>query len=135
VDYTKTITLNIGYDEAVPKVKEALTARGFGTLTEIDVKATLEQKIGYQMEPYLIIGACNPALASRALEAERQIGTLLPCNVVVRKGETGVIIDAMDPAIMASVTANPQLKPIADEAARLVGEALSELGGAGDSQP
>jgi uncharacterized protein (DUF302 family) len=68
-----------------------------------------------------------------SITRERQIGTLLPCNVVVRTGETGVIVDAMDPAIMASVTGNPQLKPIADEAARLVGGALSELGAAGIS--
>ncbi len=127
MNYTKTIKLDIGYDEAVPIVKAALKARGFGTLSEIDVRATLDEKIGYQMEPYLIIGACNPALASRAIEAEREIGALLPCNVVVRGAGPGVIVDAMDPAIMASVTANPKLKPIADEASRLIDEALSEL--------
>lgn len=127
MSYAKTVTLDIGYDEAVPKVKSALQARGFGTLTEIDVRASLDEKIGYQMEPYLIIGACNPGLARQAIEAEREIGTLLPCNVVVRTKGPDVIVDAMDPAIMSSVTANPKLKPIADEAARLIGEALSAL--------
>ena len=127
MNYTKTVKLDIRYDEAVPKVKSALKERGFGTLSEIDVQATLDEKIGYEMEPYLIIGACNPALASRAIEAEPEIGALLPCNVVVRAAGSGVIVDAMDPAIMASITANPKLKSIADEAGRLIDVALSEL--------
>ena len=125
--YTRTITLPLAFDEAVPVVKEALKEQGFGTLTEIDVQATLHEKLGAEMEPYLIIGACNPHLAHRALDAERQIGALLPCNVVVRQGGEGVIVDAMDPAIMATMTDNPALQPVSEEAARLIGAALSAL--------
>lgn len=125
--YTKTVALALDYDDAVVRVKAAFKAKGFGTLTEIDVRATLREKIGADMEPYLIVGACNPQLAHRALEAEREIGTLLPCNVVVRASGDGVTVDALDPAIMASVPDNPALAPIAEEAARLVGEALDEL--------
>jgi uncharacterized protein (DUF302 family) len=127
--YTKTIRLDLPYAQAVPRVKEALKARGFGTLTEIDVRATLEEKLGETMEPYLIIGACNPGLAHRALDAERSIGTLLPCNVVVRQADDHVIVEAMDPGIMVQVTENPAVKPIADEAAGLIDEALRELAG------
>lgn len=127
--YAKTIRLDLPYEEAVPKVKEAFKSRGFGTLTEIDVRATLQEKLGAEMEPYLIIGACNPHLAQRALDAEREIGLLLPCNVVVRQADGGVIVDALDPSIMASVPGNPDLGPIAEEANRLVSEALDQLAG------
>jgi uncharacterized protein (DUF302 family) len=128
--YANTITLGLDYDQAVTKVKEAFKAKGFGTLTEIDVRATLREKIGEEMEPYLIIGACNPQLAYRALDAERRIGALLPCNVVVRQGDGGVIVDALDPSLMSTLPDNPRLAPIADEAARLIGEALTELSAA-----
>lgn len=127
MDYAKSIRLELSYERAVPKVKEAFKAKGFGTLTEIDVRATLKDKLGEEMEPYLIIGACNPALAHRALAAERQIGLLLPCNVVVRQDGTGVVVDALDASMIASIPANPALEPIAAEAARLIGEALAEL--------
>ena len=128
--YSNTITLRLNYDEAVPKVKEAFKSKGFGTLTEIDVRATLKEKLGEDLEPYLIIGACNPHLAHRALSTEPRIGTLLPCNVVVRQQGSAVIVDALDPSIMASVTEEPALQPIAEEAARLMGEALAELAAA-----
>lgn len=125
--YTMTVTLPLTFSEAVPAVKEALGRNGFGTLTEIDVRATLHEKLGEDMEPYLIIGACNPRLAHRALGAERQIGALLPCNVVVRQADGGVVVDALDPALMATVTENADLQPVADEAARLIGDALAGL--------
>ncbi len=125
--YAKTVRLDLPYEEAVPRVKEVFKQHGFGTLTEIDVRATLQEKLGTEMEPYLIIGACNPNLARRALDTEREIGLLLPCNVVVRAADGGVIVDALDPSIMASVPGNPDLAPIAEEASRLVGEALDEL--------
>ncbi len=125
--YAKTIRLEATYDEAVPKVKEALAAKGFGTLTEIDVRATMHEKLGVDMEPYLIIGACNPGLAHRALDAEREIGLLLPCNVVVRQAGRGVIVDALDPSIMASVPGNDDLVPVAEEASRLLDQVLEQL--------
>ncbi len=125
--YAKTIKLRLSYDEAVPRVKEAFKGKGFGTLTEIDVRATLREKLGQDIEPYLIIGTCNPTLAHRALDVERQIGLLLPCNVVVRQDGDGVIVDALDASMIASIPANAALEPIAAEAARLIGEALDEL--------
>lgn len=127
MDYTTTIVLPLAFDEAVPVVKEALKDKGFGTLTEIDVRATLREKLGEEMEPYVILGACNPRLAHRALDADRRIGALLPCNVVVRQTEGGVIVDALDPSIMSTLAETPELQPVADEAGRLIGEALAAL--------
>lgn len=127
MEFSKSVRLGLSYEEAVPKVKEAFKAKGFGTLTEIDVRATMKEKIGADMDPYLIIGACNPNLAHRALTTEPLVGLLLPCNVVVRKDGDGVFVDALDATVIATVPENPDLKPIADEAGRLIGEALAEL--------
>lgn len=125
--YAKTITLDLPYDEAVPKVKEAFKAQGFGTLTEIDVRATLKEKLGEDMEPYVILGACNPQLAHRALDIEREIGLLLPCNVVVRSDGDRCVVQALDPKIIADVPDNAALEPIAEEAGRRSDAALAEL--------
>ncbi len=128
MEFSKSVRLSISYNEAVPKVKEVFKSKGFGTLTEIDVQATLKEKIDVDMDPYLIIGACNPNLAHRALTIEPLLGLLLPCNVVVRKDGDGVVVDALDATVIATVPENPDLKPIAEEAGRLIGEALAELG-------
>ncbi len=125
--YAKTITLDIAYDEAVPKVKEAFKAQGFGTLTEIDVRATLKEKLGEEMEPYVILGACNPELAHRALDIEREIGLLLPCNVVVRADGEGCVVQVLDPKVIADVPGNAALQPIAEEAGRHIDAALADL--------
>lgn len=125
--YTRSITLPLPFEEAVPAVKAAFQWQGFGALTEIDVRATLHEKIGEELEPYLIIGACNPRLAHRALGADRQVGALLPCNVVVRQADGGVVVDALDPSVMIGLSDSPELRPVADEAARLVAAALDEL--------
>lgn len=127
MEFSKSVRLSISYNEAVPKVKEVFKSKGFGTLTEIDVQATLKEKIDVDMDPYLIIGACNPNLAHRALTIEPLLGLLLPCNVVVRKDGDGVVVDALDATVIATVPENPDLKPIAEEAGRLIGEALAEL--------
>src|SRR6478735_5350182 len=111
--YARSITLDLPYDLAVPKVKEAFKAQGFGTLTEIDVQATLQEKLGVHVERYVILGACNPNLAYRALEVTRSVGLLLPCNVVVRESGDGVIVQALDPMIIAAVSEQPELEPIA----------------------
>jgi uncharacterized protein (DUF302 family) len=125
--YAKTITLDLPYDQAVPRVKEAFKAQGFGTLTEIDVRATLKEKLGEDMEPYVILGACNPQLAHRALDIEREIGMLLPCNVVVRADGGRCLVQALDANVIADVPGNPALRPVADEAGRRIDAALAEL--------
>lgn len=127
--YAKTITLEVPYDEAVPRVKEAFKAQGFGTLTEIDVQATLKEKLGEDMEPYVILGACNPQLAHRALEIEREVGLLLPCNVVVRADGQRSIVQALDPRVIADVPGNAALQPVAEEAGQRIDAALAELSG------
>ena len=127
MDYGITIRTPIPFAEAVARVREALKAQGFGVLTEIDVQATLRDKLGHDMEDYLILGACNPPLAHRALDTNRGIGLLLPCNVVVRTAGGQTIIEALNPQIMAEVTGQPALKPVADEATRRIRAALDSL--------
>jgi uncharacterized protein (DUF302 family) len=127
MDYGMTIRTPVPFAEAVARVREALKAQGFGVLTEIDVQATLRDKIGQDMEDYLILGACNPPLAHRALDADRRIGLLLPCNVVVRTADGQTIIEALNPQIMAEVTGQPSLKPVADEATSRIRAALDSL--------
>jgi uncharacterized protein (DUF302 family) len=121
--------LNASFEDAVERTTRALADQGFGVLTRIDVKATLKQKLGKDMEDYLILGACNPALAHRALEADRQIGQLLPCNVVVRADPDshGVLVEAMDPQLMVKVVDQPALQAIADEAAAKLQAAIGAL--------
>lgn len=130
MDYARTITLDLTYDEAVPKVKDAFKAQGFGTLTEIDVQATLQEKIGAEIERYVILGACNPDLAHRALGVTRDLGLLLPCNVVVREQGDGVIVQALDATVIAAVPGLPELEPIATEAGERIQAALDALTGA-----
>ncbi|HET9116676.1 MAG TPA: DUF302 domain-containing protein [Pseudonocardiaceae bacterium] len=129
MDYARSVTVDLPYEQAVPAVKQALQAQGFGTLTEIDVQATLKDKLGQQMEPYVILGACNPQLAHRALDIDRQIGLLLPCNVVVRVTADGTtLVQALDPQIMVTVPdRGAELAPIAEEAGRRLQAALDAL--------
>ena len=130
MDYARSITLNLPYDQAVPKVKQALQAQGFGTLTEIDVRATMKNKLDHDMEPYIILGACNPQLAHQALDVDRQIGLLLPCNVVVRDAGNGTtLVQALDPQIMVTVPERDELQPIAEEASHRLQAALHNLRG------
>ncbi|MEO9326652.1 DUF302 domain-containing protein [Gordonia aurantiaca] len=124
-------TLQTTFDDAVARTREALGAVGFGVLTEIDVTSTLKKKLDEDMENYLILGACNPQFAHRALGIERQIGLLLPCNVVVRddpEKEGSVIVEAMNPDIMVAVTDAPGLPEVAAGAGELLRKAISSLG-------
>ncbi|OHU93350.1 DUF302 domain-containing protein [Mycobacterium talmoniae] len=125
-------TLHTSFDDAVTRTREALARQGFGVLTEIDMKATLKAKLGEDMEDYLILGACNPGFAHRAVNAYRQIGVLLPCNVVVRADPDApgtVIVDAMDPRLMVTVTDEPGLTEIAEQVTALLQDALREVAG------
>lgn len=125
--FEEVVSLSMPFDEAVDAVKRALAAEGFGTLTEIDMQQTLKAKIDKDIAPHVIIGACNPTLASRALEIEPQIGVLLPCNVVVRQDGDRVLVEALDPNLMASITENPAMEPIAAQARALINNALARL--------
>ena len=125
--YAITTIVDLEFDEAVARVREKLAAEGFGILTEIDVQATLEQKLGVRGEPYLILGACNPPLAHRGLEIEPDLGVLLPCNVVVRADRTHVRVSAMEPTAAMQLAANPALAPLATEARERLGRALSRI--------
>lgn len=103
-------------DELRPRVIELLKAEGFGILTEIDIAATLREKLNVERDPYLILGACNPSLANRAIEADPSIGALLPCNVVLREDGDGTTIEAMDPAAVMVLVDEPTVKAVAAEA-------------------
>jgi uncharacterized protein (DUF302 family) len=127
VSYGTTITLDVPFAEAVARVRAALKDQGFGVLTEIDVTATMAAKLGEQIEDYIILGACNPPSAYRALGIERSIGLLLPCNVVVRATTAGTVVESLDPQVMVTLTGRPELKPVADEVARRLAGALTEL--------
>jgi uncharacterized protein (DUF302 family) len=127
VDYGITITTAEPFIETVARVREALREQGFGVLTEIDVRATMRDKLGAEMEDYIILGACNPPLAHRALAADRSIGLLLPCNVVVRAGHGETVVEAMDPQVMTQVAEVPALTDVAEEAAVRLRAALAGI--------
>lgn len=119
--------LTTEFDDAIAKTRAALQEQGFGVLTEIDMQATLKAKVGAEMEQYVILGACNPQLAHRAVGVDRQIGLLLPCNVVVRTDGDGVIVEAMNPALMVAVTEEPGLEDVAAEATTRLQAAIDAL--------
>jgi uncharacterized protein (DUF302 family) len=116
-----TTTYGIGrlieapFDETVTRTREALKAEGFGVLCDIDVQATLKEKLGVDESPYVILGACNPPLAHRALGAERELGLLLPCNVIVYETQGGTKVSAIDPQMMMGMIDNPVLAEVATE--------------------
>ena len=130
VDYGISVTTAAPFAETVQRVRDSLREQGFGVLTEIDVRATLREKLGSEMEDYLILGACNPPLADRALGTDRSIGLLLPCNVVVRTGPEVTIVEALNPQLMAEVTGQPSIQPVADEATARIRAALAAIGAA-----
>lgn len=111
--YTLTATTELPFPDAVERVREELQSEGFGVLSEIDVQATLRAKLGVEQDEYLILGACNPRLAHQALSAEPDLGTLLPCNVVVYRADRTTHISAIDAERMLSIVGNGDLAPIA----------------------
>lgn len=131
--YANTISLTRPFVETVGLVKEALGAQGFGILTEIDVTATFTAKLGPEagesVGDYLILGACNPPLAQRAISADPDMGVLLPCNVVVRRGrgESETLVQAIDPATMVQLSGRPGMQAIADEVGARLRAALEAL--------
>ena len=121
-------SVTVPFDEAVQRVTAALAAEGFGVLTEIDVAATMQRKLGKTMPPYRILGACNPGFASRAIAAEPQIGALLPCNVVVRQdAASGVHIEVMDPSVILTLVDHKDVALIAAEVRQKLEQALAKV--------
>jgi uncharacterized protein (DUF302 family) len=115
------------FDDVVARTRAALAEQGFGVLTEIDVQATMKAKLDEDMDPFLILGACNPPLAHRAITAQATIGVLLPCNVVVRQDGPEVLVEAVDPVGMMSIAGDDALNAVAGEAAERLGKALDSL--------
>lgn len=132
MSYTIAATVPLPFAQAVDRVRAALADQGFGVLTEIDVHSTFQSKLGGEaaeaIGDYLILGACNPKLAQRALGAEVQIGALLPCNVVVRgTGARTSIVEAIDPQTMVQLSGSPAVQDVADEAGSRLRAALDAL--------
>lgn len=121
--------LTAPFDDTVERTRKALQEQGFGVLTEIDMQATLQAKIGEDIGRYLILGACNPQLAHRAVGVNRQIGLLLPCNVVVREDGGDVVVEAMNPELMVQVSGDPELRSVADDATARLRSAIATLAG------
>lgn len=121
-------TVSSSYGDTIKKATDALAAEGFGVLTTIDVAATLRKKLGKETKPYMILGACNPQFAHKALEAEPEIGTLLPCNVVVREQEDGATrVDIMDPKAVLKLTGRADIAPIAAEVRQKLERVLAAI--------
>lgn len=137
MSYTHTVTLPLPWEESVQRTRDALAEQGFGILSEINVRATFEAKLGTEaaaaIGDYVILGACNPALASRALAAEPELGALLPCNVVVRRGKDAAVttIDAIDPQTMVQLSDNPAVRDVANDADARLRKALAGLAASG----
>ncbi len=127
MDFTRRIDVDLPYDQAVTATKEALADQGFGTLTEVDLRQTLKDKLDVDTEPQVIIGACNPQIAHRAMSIDPRIAALLPCNVVVRTNGDQTTIEALDPTIMATLSDDPGLVEVAEEAAKLIRAALDTI--------
>jgi uncharacterized protein (DUF302 family) len=122
-------TVALPYERAVERVRDALAAEGFGVLTEIDVRATLKKKLDVDFRPYVILGACNPKLAHQALSAERDIGLLLPCNVIVYAADEAgqSVVSVMDPEAALALTGNDSVAPVASEARERLERALAAV--------
>ena len=129
--YTFGTSLAAPLDAVRSRVVEALRAEGFGVLTEIDIQATFKEKLDLDREPYLILGACNPQLASRAIEADPSAGALLPCNVVLRTVGAATIVDIMDPNVVLGIANAPGLVELAAEARARLGRVVDSLNAAG----
>jgi uncharacterized protein (DUF302 family) len=126
-----TVLHGLAFDQALDKTLAALKAEGFGVLSDINVQQAMKDKLGVDMPPYRILGACNPPLAHRALQAEPDIGLLLPCNVIVREEQPGhVVVGFLDPQIMVQLVGKPGVQPIADEAQARLRRVCQSLGDA-----
>ncbi|WP_418315809.1 DUF302 domain-containing protein [Piscinibacter sakaiensis] len=122
-------TLQMPFDQAVDRVMAALKEQGFGVLSDIDVQGAMKEKLGEQMRPYRILGACNPPLAYKALQAEADVGLLLPCNVVVRQdNDQQVTVAFVDPLVMMEMVKQPEVRNVAEDAEQRLRKVCEELG-------
>ncbi len=133
--YTFQTRLPLTIESAIPVVLEQLKQEGFGVLMDLDIQATMKQKIGAEIAPYHILGACNPQLAHQALSAEPEIGALLPCNVVVRAEGDQTVVSFMDPQAMTQLTANPHVHAVAREAEARLRRVCAALTGPTSAAP
>ncbi len=115
MQYGFSKTVDLSYEQTVDKVTEELKKEGFGVLTSIDVKETLKRKLDVDFKKYVILGACNPPFAHKALSAEEEIGLLLPCNVIVYEKASATVVSVFDPMVMMAILDNDAMKPIAEE--------------------
>lgn len=124
--YTIDRVIKADFDQVEDRTRKALEAHGFGVLTEIDVKATLKKKIGAEIDPYKILGACNPKMAHQALQIEPKVGAMLPCNVILRQTADGVMVSAIDPVASMQAIDNAKLKEVAGQVREMLGQAIAE---------
>lgn len=127
MNYGMSRTINRPFDEVNAEVRAALAEQSFGVVSEIDMQATFHNKINVDIEPMIILGACNPNYANRALKAEPSIGLLLPCNVVLRKTDAGVVVEMINPQMMAEITEGAEMAQIANEVTEKLSVALASL--------
>ena len=127
MNYGMSRTINRPFDEVNTEVRAALAEQSFGIVSEVDMQATFKNKLNVEIEPMLILGACNPNYAFRALNAEPSIGLLLPCNVVIRKTGAGVVVEIVNPQMMAQITEGPEMAKIADEVTEKLSAVLASL--------
>lgn len=126
--YALEVTTQRSFDDAIARATELLAEEGFGVLTEIDVKATLQKKLGVDRPAYRILGACNPPFAHRVLDAEPHVGVLLPCNVVVWEAGTHRVVAAMEPRMMSQLVSHPEVAAVAEEVSARLRRVLERIG-------
>ncbi len=127
MSYTFDRILDADFETAEARTRQALQAHGFGVLTEIDVAATLKKKLGADIAPYKILGACNPSMAHKALEFEPKVGAMLPCNVIVRQTDDGVMVSAIDPVASMQAIDNADLASVAGQVRDLLAQVVAEI--------
>ncbi len=127
MSYTIDRIIDADIETVEARTRQALQARGFGVLTEIDVAATLKKKLGAEIAPYRILGACNPSMAHKALEFEPKVGAMLPCNVILRQTEDGVMVSAIDPVASMQAIENPDLAGVAGQVRDLLSQVVADI--------
>jgi len=127
MSYTIDRIIDADIETVEARTRQALQARGFGVLTEIDVAGTLKKKLGAEIAPYRILGACNPSMALKALEFEPKVGAMLPCNVILRQTEDGVMVSAIDPVASMQAIENPGLAAVAGQVRDLLSQVVAEI--------